>query len=232
VTRFLLPSLALLTLTGCLLPQQPAKNAPAASRSSASSVSSMSTSSAPGIMLHTGSAALVGERVLSGGILEYGAPDAPHTLLAVVNYGSSYARSFLAEQFPRLAGDFIKPGMLKVRILPLDLQKYAQSEKQSLALLCAAAQKKGLAMSETLAASATVPEGKAITAMGIDLKTYQACLTSPDVMRQRGEQLLEMRRIGVTLVPTFFLDEQMFTGLQDYPDLRGRIRERMQDLQD
>jgi protein-disulfide isomerase len=180
--------------------------------------------------MRTGSAALIGERLLSGGMLEYGAPDAPHTLLVVVHYSSTYARSFLAEQLPRLAEDFIKPGYVKLRLLPLDLQKYAKSEQQALALLCALQQKKGLAMSDALATSDAPPEGKAITTLGLNLKQYQTCLTSPDTMRQRGEQLVEMRRLGVTLVPTFFLDNQLFTGLPDYPDLRGRIREWMQEV--
>jgi protein-disulfide isomerase len=174
---------------------------------------------------------IVGERVLSGGILEYGSADAPRALLAVVNYASPYSRAFLAEHLPRLRGDFIKNGTLRVRLLPLDLRKYPKSDAFASAVLCAAWQRKGMAMSDALASGTIIPEGKALAAMGIDGKTYQTCLKSADLARVRSEQRAETQRLEVLLAPTFFLDGERFQGLPEYPDLRGRIRTAMEEAQ-
>jgi protein-disulfide isomerase len=228
VNRTLLPALlSTLALCACLVPQQPGPTT--VTEVSSQAASAQPASSRSSVRPRTGSGVVLGERMLSGGILEFGSPAAAHTLTAVIHYASPYSRIFLNEQKPRLLSDFVRDGTLKLRFLPLDVRKYSQGDAQASAVLCAAAQGKGMTMHDALATGDTLPEGKAITALGLDLKAYQACLKSPDLQRLRAEQRLEAQRLGVTLVPTFILDDQTFQGLQEYPDLRGRIRNLMQE---
>jgi protein-disulfide isomerase len=170
----------------------------------------------------------MGERLLSGGMLEVGAANAPHVLRAYIHHSSPYARAFVLEQLPRLQVDFISQGTLRVQLLPLRIRKYPQSERQALFVLCAAKQGKGMAMNDALITAEILPETKAAqTALGIDAAAFATCLKSQEMKDQLLAQEAEARQANVTLVPDFFLDNERFTGLPDYPDLRGRIREAM-----
>ena len=220
-TFLILPALL---LTACVIPPRQVPNAQETSSaaSAASSVASLSPIKA------SSSGAVIGERLLSGGILEVGAANAPHVLRVYIHHSSSYARAFLLEQLPRLQADFINQGTLRMQLLPLRIRKYPQSERQALFVLCAAKQGKGMTMNDALIATETLPETKAAqTALGLDATVFVACLKSQEMKDELLAQEAEARQMNVTLVPDFFLDNDRFTGLPDYPDLRGRIREAM-----
>lgn len=156
--------------------------------------------------------------------MEYGSPSAPHVLLAVINHASSYSKSFILEQLPRLTEEFVKDGSLRIQLLSLPIRKYAQSNKHASAIICAGMQHQGIAMSAAIAASDVIPAtNAALKALGIDMKSYLACLAGKDVKRMMEEQAQALEQADVQLAPTFLLDGERFQGLQTYPDLRGRI---------
>lgn len=230
MSRFAILGLCLL-FGACAMPAPaPAPTEVSTSSSSIAASSALSTSS---LSRRTGSAAVLGQRLLSGGILEIGDASAPHVLLAVVNHGSDYSRTFLTGQLPRVLEEFTREGVLRIRLLPLRLNKVPESDAFASAVVCAAQQGKGWEMSEVLAVSQTPPQtNAAITSAGLDAAAYKECLVSPALSTILEDQRLEAERLGVSLVPTFFLNGERFQGLPDYPDLRGRIREALRNAEE
>jgi len=91
------------------------------------------------------SAAVIGERVLSGGILEIGSVGADVTMDLYVNHDSKYSRQFHSFM-PMLEREFVGKGVLKMRIIPVSFDKYPESGRHANMLLCAARQGRGMAM--------------------------------------------------------------------------------------
>jgi protein-disulfide isomerase len=172
-------------------------------------------------------------RFLQSGILEVGIADAPHTLTVFTDYHCRYCYEFQALYMPKIRERYIVPGHLKVRFVIQPLTKYQHSLATRQALLCAGAQGKGISMHEFLTGTsnrspATI--AAALDSLGIESNVFGSCLTSDVIEQQSTLQTEVMQTLGITLVPTFILDNEVTTGLPLYPDLAGWIDARI-DLQ-
>lgn len=170
------------------------------------------------------------ERLLPNGALELGMANAPLTLTLFTHHACGYCHTFEQEELPRLLGDFVEKGTLKLDIVPLELRKYPQSAMQEKVFICSAAQGKGLDAHRLLfTASVTAPKAETTLAkaLKLDAKTFSACLKSPDTEALIKAEQDEAASLNITLVPTFVLDGKTMVGLRSYADLRGSIEEAM-----
>ncbi len=168
----------------------------------------------------------VGERILPTGIVEFGDPAAPVVLLLYTHHSCAYCHTFTDERLPNLLRDFVDRGKVRIQIAQLNISKYPQSQAQTKSLICAAAQGKGLAMHKELF-NQTLWDDKAMLALakkvGIKETVFTDCLKAPGTASLAQLQQSLAQSLGVSLVPTYFVDGEKFVGLPQYPDLRGRI---------
>lgn len=219
--KHLLPAFAAaVLLTACVPPAQqnaqtpdaPAQNEPAGDRAD--------------MLPLTGSGMVsVEERLLPSGVLELGNPAAPVSLLLFTNHACAYCRTFHDELLPRLNADYIQSGRVRIGIVPFALQKYADSNESASLLLCAARQGKGAAMHALLfrtnASARTF--GDELTAIGINPTDLQTCTQEEGIRGTLAAQQSMAQSLGVSLVPAYFVNGQMFLGQPQYADLRGQI---------
>lgn len=170
----------------------------------------------------------VGERILPTGIVEFGDPAAPVVVLLYTHHSCAYCHTFTDERLPSLLRDFVDRGNVRVQIAQLNISKYPQSQAQAKSLICAAAQGKGLAMHKELFNQA-LWDDKAMVGLAKKLEMKEAvftdCLKAPGTASSVQLQQSLAQSLGVSLVPTYFVDGEKFVGLPQYPDLRGRIEE-------
>jgi len=168
------------------------------------------------------------ERLLPTGILEIGHSDAPSTLLLFTEHHARYCREFQRDFFPQLQKDFIDPGLLKLQIAIFPLQKYEQSQAAATALLCAAEQGQGLALHNELSEKLDrerLPPRKYAEALALDMDVFDECTQNEGIALVLEQQQSLARSLGVSLVPTFFLNGEKLVGLPYYADLKGMIEE-------
>jgi len=175
--------------------------------------------------LLTGTGALA-ERLLPTGIIDIGDREASVTLLLFTEHHARYAREFQEEHFPRLLKDFIEPGYLRFQLIILPLKKYPQSNDAAKGLMCAAMQGKGMLMHTTLSQKLDrerLPPRDYAQDIGLDMEKFSACMGTEEIDIILDQQKSLAQSLGVTLVPTFFLNGEKKVGLPYYSDLRGMI---------
>ena len=150
------------------------------------------------------------ERPINDG-LEIGAADAPLAMDLFLNYDSPYSRQFHT-LMPLLETNFIEKGTVKVRIYPAPFAKYPDSARKAAMLRCAAGQGKGVAMHGLL-----ITGSETLLPAGTDRALFDACVAQPAPVSTAKER-------GVTVVPTYVIDGQTFTGVPTEADLLGAIR--------
>lgn len=183
----------ILSLAACV----PTVDMPADETESGASMSAVST---PAVSVSTGT-------------LLIGRADAPVTMLLFTNYDCAYCSDFEHGLMPRLQTDFIDKGILNVRIVPLPLQKYPDSDRNAQLLLCGTRVGSGADVHRQLFADRN------------DFPALKTCLDDATYLqREMAAQYELIRAFDVTLVPTYVIDGQKFTGLPNYADLRGQIR--------
>lgn len=170
----------------------------------------------------------VGERILPTGIVEIGDPTAPVVVLLYTHHSCNYCHTFTDERLQGLLRDFVDRGKVRVQIAQLNIRKYAQSDIQARSLVCAAAQGKGIALHKELFNQLTWDE-KSLLALakkvGMKDTLFTECLKAAGTESAVQLQQSLAQSLGVTLVPTYFIDGEKFVGLPQYPNLRGRIEE-------
>lgn len=168
----------------------------------------------------------VGERILPTGIVEFGDPAAPVVVLLYTHHSCTYCHTFTDERLPSVLRDFVDRGKVRIQIAQLNISKYPQSQMQAKSLICAAAQGKGLAMHKDLF-NQILWDDKAMVSLakkvGIKETVFTDCLKAPGTAASVQLQQSLAQSLGVTLVPTYFVDGEKFVGLPQYPDLRGRV---------
>lgn len=218
---------SLLLLTGCTLPQRARPPAANTERPRAEEVNGEGQNVA--ITRESASGALqVAERLLPTGVLEIGNPEADHVLLVWTNHSCRYCREFQTEQLPLLLQDFVMKGDLRVQIVILPLQKYAQSQLLAGALICGAQQGKGLAMHGLLSTNPSLTQAEIFdraATFALDSASFRPCMEDTAMPFLLDQQRVLAGSLNVTLVPTFFLDGEKDVGLPTYADLRGKIEE-------
>lgn len=173
------------------------------------------------------------ERLLSTGVLDFGERDAPLTLLVFTEHHCSYCKEFNSEHLTRLTSDFVDVGSLRVQLASFPLKKYPQSEPAAKAVLCAAEQNKGLAMSNMLFERVYKDPGSAKNyAKELEMNTeiFTECMESEEATATVAHHKEWAQSLGVQYVPTFFLNGEKFVGLPYYADLRGRIEQALTSL--
>lgn len=153
------------------------------------------------------------ERPFADG-LEIGRAGAPIAMDLFINYDSPYSRQFQT-LMPALQTNFIDKGTLKLRVFPAAFSKYPESAKKAAMLRCAAAQGKGVAMHGLL-----ITGTETLLPAGTDRAAFDACVAQPAPASTAKDR-------GVTLVPTYAIGGETFTGVPTEADLLGAIRENL-----
>lgn len=174
----------------------------------------------------TGTGAIA-ERVLETGILDLGDRSASLTLVVFLHPSCRYCNQFVTEQLPLLLQQFIATGELHYETVILPLRKYPASQTLAAGLYCAAMQGKGRAMHDLLLSGQVQTDAalqSQIKPLALDANLFRTCLTDPVTIHLLDVQASIAQSLGVTLVPTFFLNGEKFVGLQHETDLLGRVR--------
>ncbi len=174
----------------------------------------------------------VEERLLPGGLLEIGKSDAPLNLLVFTNHACAYCERFNRDHLARVISDFVQQGKARVTIVALPLGKYPQSVNAAKMLVCAAKQGKGLSMNGLLfSLQGKLPAFTAETSQAYDVPALQTCMASPEIQSAVDQQKSWAHSLGVSLLPTLFLNGEKQTGLPEYADLRGWMEEALRDAE-
>jgi len=209
------------------VPQPPPQNQPESLPLTPSEERSEEAEETDIMELMSGTGALA-ERLLVTGVIDIGKREAPVTLLLFTEHHARYAREFQQDHFPRLLKDFIEPGLVRFQVVILPLKKYPQSEAASAGLLCAAMQGKGMMMHATLSEfldKERLDPHHYAEDLELDLEEFDTCMESEEIQLILKQQRAWAQSLGVTLVPTFFLNGVRNVGLPYYADLRGMIIE-------
>lgn len=67
------------------------------------------------------------------------------------------------------------------------------------------------------------PEATMAKELKVDAKAYAACIASPETDSMRTALQNTLQAAEITLVPTVMLQGEMYVGLMNYADLRGKI---------
>ena len=205
-TVLLLP--ALLFLSACTIPAP--RDLPAAEPFDALDTVILPPESSP--ISATGSS--LEERILPSGLLEIGHPEAPVAFTLFTNHSCDYCRTFDRTLTHRLLTEFVENGSVRLTVVPVPLQKYPESARQAALLSCALQQSKGWPMHRALFDGE--PTDEHLSMMDMDTDALETCLTSV------GSGSL-LPASNVTLVPSYAINKTMYTGLPEWPELRGQI---------
>ncbi len=172
------------------------------------------------------------ERLLPSGILEIGDREAPHTMMLVTEHHCDYCRDFLSEHIPVLETEYLKKGILRLSIAILPLKKYAGSSEASAALFCAGRQGKGWPMHLILSNRTSMDRSSLLSyarELQLDEKMFGECLTDPITAEMQSTQQAWLRSLGISEVPTYFIDGKRYTGLPYAADLEGQLSEILEE---
>lgn len=157
---------------------------------------------------------------VSTGTLLLGKEDAPVTLLLFTNYDCAYCHDFEYTLMPQVQTEFIRTGDINVQIIPVPLQKYAESDRKMRLLLCGVKTGSGNSVHSQLFARET------------NFPTLETCLENEEYLQQEiTSQYSLIQTFNITLVPSYVINGETFTGLPSYPDLRGQIRNALNKAQ-
>lgn len=166
----------------------------------------------------------VEERVLPGGILEIGAPNAPHTMTIFLHPESPYSQEFQRSRMPLLLSQFVNQGQMKMHLFILPIKKYAGSAFAARAVHCTAAQGKGYPAFGTLFhQEITDLTDHDLSALGIDTAAYTACIrdgtNDPFAASAQAAEAW-----NITLVPSYVLKNTVAVGLPLEADLIEAVK--------
>lgn len=212
--RFLV--ITALFLTGCIPPQGNNQQASSSASGAASSVA-------------TGTGTEIPFDAPLPDTLELGDTEADVRMTIFTNHACAYCKDFQRSIMPRLMDEFVRDGSVHVTVVPFALNKYPSSDRAALLQVCAVQQGKGLEMNDVLFThTIDSPAFRTqLTTFGIDEAALQACTASAEARSAVDAQKALAQSHNVTVVPTYVIDDTIFTGLPEYADLRGQIREAM-----
>lgn len=215
-----------LLLSACAFPAQPQNM----DSSSSATVSSRGRTTEGDDTPITGTGSYqANERLLPSGMVEIGNANAPISLVVVTNYGCAYCKEFQSTLINHVITDYVRSDKVRISILPFALQKYTDSEKTAGTLLCAGQLSKGWPMHQVLFAEKmnSKPYNDMLTILQMDRAQLEACAASDNIRATIAAQQSVAKSLGVSVVPSYFINGQRFTGLPEYADLRGQIEEVM-----
>lgn len=165
-----------------------------------------------------------------------GRKDAPVTLEVVGDYQCPFCGRFAREYLPRLVGDFVEPGTLRVVDHPIAFLGNGTPDESldaAVGAVCAGRQNhywpyhdylmwnqhgenQGAFSRETLRSIAT--------AVGLDLAAWDKCFADPSVAQEVRAGTQQAAAQGITSTPTFLLNGKPIVGLVPYDELAAEIR--------
>ncbi|OGJ85319.1 hypothetical protein A2529_02540 [Candidatus Peribacteria bacterium RIFOXYD2_FULL_58_15] len=228
-TSRLLPlALCTITLAACTLPQPGSPTQPqAVTEDPTKRTEQIPQEEASPLLTGTGALA---ERLLPTGVLEIGDRNAPLSLLLFTEHHCRYCKEFWRDQFPRIAQEYIAKGDVRLGIAISPLKKYASSQEDALALICAAMEGKGQAMHDALFdRDDSTPIASIAKLIGLASGPFSACMKDESTALILGQQQAWTHSLAVSLVPTFFLNGEKVTGLPYAADLRSMIDRALKD---
>ncbi len=166
----------------------------------------------------------VQERVLSGGILEIGAPDAALTMTVFLHPESPYSQEFQRSRMPLLLSQFVHQGQLKMHLFILPIKKYAGSAFAARAVACAALQKKGFSTLNTLVLNGRIDlTNDDLAELEIDSAMYTSCIRT-NTNDPLAASAMAAAAWKITLVPSYILHDTIAVGLPTETDLTEAVK--------
>lgn len=235
-TRLFFSLLVPVALGACTIPSDTAQppTEPATSSSLSGTVKiDTSTGETIDAPASTGSS-IIKERLLSSGMAEVGAANAPVSLMLFTDSSCGYCRDFHEDLLPRLMNDYVRSGKVRISVVPFVVRKYENSESSALAQLCAARQSKGMAMQDLLfrESPGTAAYRAALDTLQLDQERFAQCMDDPATRTTMEAHQSIARSLGITLIPSYTINGKLHTGLPDYPDMRGMIEEELRTVND
>lgn len=166
----------------------------------------------------------------STGVIEIGVEDAPLTLTVFLDPHCEYCRQFMQEHFLYLRNDFVVPGQLRIRLVPLHIKKYITSMGTIQALVCAGQFNRGMGMHQRLYERPSTQREALVSyalEMGIAETEFSSCIDREETAAVIADLKRITESLDVSLAPTFILENEKRIGLPFYPDLRGWVRSQL-----
>lgn len=138
---------------------------------------------------------------------------------------SRYGAEFQRRHLPRLVRDVLSSGAVRLELAILPMRKYPESALVAAVLACGASEGRALLFLEAVTddVPSTVKEAEALArSKGANAKEFRACLDGPGKDAATKQAALAAQ-LGVTLIPTFVLDEERRVGLMSEGELVGWI---------
>lgn len=226
--RFLVIGLSFIAVACTPLPREPEAPTPAPVAQEPSMA--FEGDDLPPVTSGTGTIAL--ERLLPGGTLERGSPDAAVTLLIVTHPSCGYCRALHTQLLPEVVLPYIAQGIVRMHTTILPMQKYPQTGLQAGLLLCAAKQNKGSAMLDFLMTQDVTDKAKTLknpALPALDAKALTTCLDDPATAHSLAIQTGMADTLGIRLAPTLVINGSVHTGLPTAADLEGMLKESLAD---
>jgi parallel beta-helix repeat protein len=164
-----------------------------------------------------------------------GSPDAPVTIVEFADFMCRYCARFATETLPKIEEEYIKTG--KVRFVFRNFPFLGKgSTRAAEAALCAHEQRRFWDYHDRLFADSLErgrevfsPENlKALAAeLGLDTERFNKCVDTRKYADMVQEDLEEGRRLEVTGVPTFFINDRKVVGAQPYEVFQRIIEEEL-----
>lgn len=221
---------ASLLLAGCNQLNQNVQNPTMQANSSSVQVSSRSSEPTPIPSDVLSATVLTGTTMahyLASNTLLVGSTGSVHTMTVFTNYECDYCTQFFIEQYPRVESDFIESNHLVVQIVPKVLEKYSRSLPIAKALHCVALQNRGYEFHNALieATSYTDSELEEIASnVGVNTTAYATCIAAEETDVSVARQQSVISRMGIHLIPSFYIGAEKIVGLPTYTDLSGFIK--------
>jgi len=161
-----------------------------------------------------------------GAVVDYGsspvrgAPDAKVTLLEISDYQCPYCARYTHDTLPQVEKEYIETGKVKSVFLDLPLERiHKLAFKAAEAARCAGDQGRYWEMHDRLFANqkALEPWDAHAEAIGLDVKAFDACMTSNKHAEGIRRDIASASKLGVTGTPGFLL------GLTDPKTRKVRI---------
>ena len=156
-----------------------------------------------------------------------GGADAPLKLIEFADYECPYCQQ-IQPDLDRLEAEYKGKLSFAYKDVPLPMHSHAQ--KAAEAAHCAGVQNKYWEYHDTLLKTKAIELPQLSTAaqqLGLDMKAFDACLSSGAQAPVVKASLDEAQRLGLQGTPSFFLNGRYFSGSMSYDQLRQIVEEEL-----
>lgn len=174
-----------------------------------------------------------GEPDLTGGRV-MGSPDAPITMVEYSDFQCPYCADYSLETLPLVVEAYIETGLVRYVFKDLPLAFHQHAQKAAEASRCAGAQDSFWPIHHLLFEHqeewSAMDEARALAAfvayageLGLDVRSFEACLASGEFAEAVVRDQWEAERLGVQLVPAFLINGRRTAGAYPYAEFERLI---------